>query len=85
MIRQRRSAQRFDGVTPLSQEAFYRLLDTTLPRPGAAPWDVFPHQPCLHLVLFVHRITGLSPGLYILLRREGIEENLRAALQGRRF
>ncbi len=85
LIRQRRSAQRFDGVTPLSQEAFYRLLDTTLPRPGAAPWDVFPHQPCLHLVLFVHRITGLSPGLYILLRREGIEENLRAALQHKDF
>jgi SagB-type dehydrogenase family enzyme len=85
LIRQRRSAQRFDGVTPLSQEAFYRLLDTTLPRPGAAPWDVFPHQPRLHLILFVHRINGLSPGLYLFLRREGSEANLRAALQNEQF
>ena len=53
LIRQRRSAQRFDGKTPLNAEAFYRLLDSTLPRNGVMPWDVFPHQPRLHLILFV--------------------------------
>ena len=85
LIRQRRSAQMFDGVTPLSLEAFYRLLDSTLPRCDAAPWDVFPHQPRIHLALFVHRITDLSPGLYILLRREGTQENLQTALQHEYF
>lgn len=85
LIRQRRSAQRFDGATSLSLETFYRLLDSTLPRNGTTPWDVFPYQPRIHLVLFVHRVTDLSPGLYILLRREGIEENLRVALQREHF
>ena len=85
LIRQRRSAQMFDGVTPLSREAFYRLLDSTLPRHNAAPWDVFPYLPRIHLILFVHRVTDLSPGLYVLLRRAGIEENLRAALQHEHF
>lgn len=85
LIRQRRSAQMFDGVTPLNTQAFYRLLDSTLPRNGAAPWDVFQRQPKIHLILFVHRVKGLSPGLYIMLRREGIEENLRAALQHEQF
>ncbi|EDN66640.1 conserved hypothetical protein [Beggiatoa sp. PS] len=85
LIRQRRSAQRFDGKTPLNAEAFYRLLDSTLPRNGVMPWDVFPHQPRLHLILFVHRIAGLSPGLYILLRHQASEENLRAVLQRKEF
>ncbi|MEN8218782.1 MAG: SagB/ThcOx family dehydrogenase [Pseudomonadota bacterium] len=85
LIRQRRSAQRFETVAPLSLQTFYRLLDSTLPRNGAVPWDVFPHMPRIHLVLFVHRVAGLSPGVYILLRRDGIEDNLRAALQHEHF
>jgi len=85
IIRQRRSAQQFDGVTPLTAAAFYRLLDSTLPRNGAPPWDVFPHLPRLHLILFVHRVTDLSPGLYILRRRDGIDETLRAACQREQF
>jgi len=85
LIRQRRSAQRFETITPLSIKGFYRLLDSTLPRNGATPWDVFPHLPRIHLVLFVHKVADLSPGLYILLRRDGIEDNLRAALQHEHF
>ncbi len=84
LIRQRRSGQTFDGVTPMSRKAFYRLLETTLPRNNVTPWDVFPHQPHLHLVLFVHRVTGLPPGLYMLLRR-GIEEKQRVILQSKPF
>lgn len=80
LIRQRRSAQMFDAATPLNLNHFYRLLDSTLAR-NAVPWDVFPYQPHLHLVLFVHRVKGLSPGLYILLRREGIEKSLRSAFK----
>jgi SagB-type dehydrogenase family enzyme len=85
LIRQRRSAQMFDGKTPLNAEAFYRLLESTLPRNGTMPWDVFPHQSRLHLILFVHRITGLSPGLYILLRHPTIEDNLRKAFGREEF
>jgi hypothetical protein len=32
------------------------------------PWDVWPHEPTIHLVLFVHRVDGLTPGLYVLVR-----------------
>ncbi|RKZ36415.1 MAG: nitroreductase [Gammaproteobacteria bacterium] len=81
LIRQRRSAQMFDATTPLSLKVFYRLLDSTLPRKGVVPWDTFQRLPRIHLVLFVHRVTDLSPGLYVLLRREGIKESLHAAFQ----
>lgn len=32
------------------------------------PWDVWPYDPAIHLVIFVHRVDGLSPGLYVLAR-----------------
>jgi hypothetical protein len=32
------------------------------------PWDVLPWQPAVHLALFVHRVDGLAPGLYLLAR-----------------
>lgn len=68
LIRQRRSAVDFDGATSISREAFLAILDTTLPRTSAPPFDAWPFPPRLHLVLFVHRVTELEPGLYIWLR-----------------
>jgi hypothetical protein len=32
------------------------------------PWDCWPYDPAVHLLLFVHRIDGLAPGLYFLAR-----------------
>jgi hypothetical protein len=32
------------------------------------PWDVWPYEPAIHLLLFVHRVEGLTPGLYFLAR-----------------
>jgi hypothetical protein len=32
------------------------------------PWDVWPYEPAIHLLLFVHRVDGLTPGLYCLVR-----------------
>jgi hypothetical protein len=32
------------------------------------PWDVLPWEPAIHLLLFVHRVDGLTPGLYVLVR-----------------
>ncbi|MCL6555280.1 MAG: SagB/ThcOx family dehydrogenase [Burkholderiales bacterium] len=80
LIRQRRSAQAFDGHTALSHEGFYRLLDKTLPRPALPPWDAIGWAPRIHLVLFVHRVEGLSPGLYCLARREEAVTLLRKTL-----
>ena len=74
IIHQRRSAVALDGKTALSVEAFYRILIRTLPhseRPVTerpVPWDGWPWDPCVHLALFVHRVEGLTPGLYMLMR-----------------
>lgn len=82
LIRQRRSAVEFDGVTSLSRAAFLSILDATLPRVDAPPFDSWRMPPRLHLVLFVHRVTGLDPGLYVWMRAGGAEEELRRAMRG---
>jgi SagB-type dehydrogenase family enzyme len=80
LIRQRRSAQAFDGVSTLSLSAFCRMLDSLLPRPHVPPLDVLPWAPRLHPVFFVHRVEGLNPGLYCLPRSDAGETLLREAL-----
>ncbi len=67
LIRQRRSAQRFNPQCSLPQAAFWRILDAALPRAGR-PYSVQEDDPRLHLLLFVLRVDGLSPGLYLLPR-----------------
>ncbi len=68
LIRQRRSAVDFNGVTSITREKFLAILDATLPRLSAPPFDAWPFAPRLHLVTFVHRVIGLAPGLYLWLR-----------------
>ena len=80
IIKQRRSAQQFDGVSRISAAAFYRMLDMTLPRAASAPWDVMTWPPRVHLALFVHRVDGLNPGVYILPRNAHIASRMRAEL-----
>ena len=79
LIRQRRSAVDFDGVSSISRETFLSILDTTLPRTFAPPFDAWPFPPRLHLVLMVHRVTGLDPGLYLWLRAPADADALRRA------
>ncbi|MDZ4856117.1 MAG: SagB/ThcOx family dehydrogenase [Nitrospirota bacterium] len=74
IIRQRRSAVSFDGKTTISAETFFRMMQRVMPcsdlpqldRP--MPWDLWPYEPAIHLLLFVHRVDGLTPGLYFLAR-----------------
>ncbi len=68
LVRRRRSAQAFDGVSELSAPAFFRMLDALLPRKGQPPWSLLADRPRVHPVLFVHRVHGLSPGIYCLVR-----------------
>ena len=79
ITRQRRSAVDFDGVTAIDAEAFYAMLDPLVPRAGVPPWDAWPHAPRVHLALFVHRVTGLAPGLYVFVRAPEAAERLRRA------
>jgi nitroreductase len=82
IIRQRRSAQHFDSKSTLAVSTFYHILDSLLPRP-TPPWDVWPSSPRLHLLLFVHRVERLSPGLYILPRSSKAKIQLKSALSGK--
>jgi SagB-type dehydrogenase family enzyme len=74
IIRQRRSAVSFDGRTSISALTFFRMMELVMPaaaRPQLnrpMPWDVWPYEPAIHLLLFVHRVDGLTPGLYFLVR-----------------
>jgi hypothetical protein len=77
LIRQRRSAVDFDRVTNISRETFLAILDTTLPRTFTPPFDAWPFPPRLHLVLMVHRVTGVEPGLYLWLRTPADADALR--------
>ncbi len=81
LIRQRRSAVDFDGATSITREKFLAILDATLPRASAPPFDAWPFPPRLHLVLFVHRVTGLEPGMYLWSRAPADEEALRHAFR----
>jgi SagB-type dehydrogenase family enzyme len=74
IIRQRRSAVSFDGKTSISAATFFRMMQLVMPRSDRPqldrpmPWDVWPYDPAIHLLLFVHRVDGLKPGLYFLVR-----------------
>lgn len=70
IIRQRRSAVAFDGETSISEHRFLAMLDKTLPRKDSAPFDFELGPVRVHLLLFVHRVTGLTPGLYLFVRDE---------------
>jgi SagB-type dehydrogenase family enzyme len=79
LILQRRSALAFDGRSTLPADMFFAMLARAMPSAGV-PFDALWWTPCVHLALFVHRIEGLSPGLYLLARRDDADGVLRAAL-----
>ena len=79
LIRQRRSGQRFDPKCTLDKAAFYRLLDATLPR-ERAPFSGQEASPAIALLLFVLRVDGLPPGLYLLPRTPTAAADLPALL-----
>jgi SagB-type dehydrogenase family enzyme len=74
IVRQRRSAVSFDARTSISAATFFHILQRVMPqadRPQLErpmPWDLLPWEPAIHLMLFVHRVDGLAPGLYVLVR-----------------
>lgn len=81
LIRRRRSAQAYDGVTRLAADAFLSMLTRLLPAAGVPPWPAWPWSPSVHLILYVHRVEGLEAGLYCLLRTPNDLNALRSALR----
>ena len=86
VIRQRRSALAFNGKTSISVGSFFTMLARVMPRVDRdlcrrpMPWDALPWEPAIHLVLFVHRVVGLAPGLYMLARNPAKVDSLRQAM-----
>jgi SagB-type dehydrogenase family enzyme len=81
LIRERRSAVEMDGHTSLPAAVFFAMMERLLPHPGVPPWDVLPWAPRVHPVLFLHRVEGLSPGLYLLERDAAAHEPLRGSVR----
>ena len=80
LIHQRRSAVAMDGRTQLNLNQFYRILSRASPLNSPFPSRVLPWRPRISLVLFVHRVRDLTPGLYILVRHPAHSHSLRNAL-----
>ncbi|GDX82283.1 hypothetical protein LBMAG42_40940 [Deltaproteobacteria bacterium] len=66
LVRQRRSAVDMDGKTFMRREDFLRTMRRLLP--GGIPFTAFPWAASVQPFVFVHRVEGLAPGLYALLR-----------------
>ncbi|MEI8003000.1 MAG: SagB/ThcOx family dehydrogenase [Methanothrix sp.] len=79
ILRKRRSAQIMDGKSSMPLDSFFAILRAALP--GETPFGLLPWKPCIHPVIFVHRVEGLEKGLYICLRDAGRKEELRAAMR----
>jgi nitroreductase len=83
LVLQRRSAVAFDGVSTIGGATFFEMLSRVMPQ-SAAPWDALWWDARVHLAIFVHRVDGLAPGLYLLVRDPSAVDRLRAAC-GREF
>jgi nitroreductase len=79
IILQRRSALSFDPRGVLERETFLRMLDRL--HPSAPPWDAIDWPPHVHLVLFIHRVRDLVPGIYAYLREPALLDEWRAAMR----
>jgi SagB-type dehydrogenase family enzyme len=80
IIHQRRSAVALDGHTGITREAFYQILLKVMPGSRQVPFTTLPWRPCVDLLLFVHRVADLTPGLYALLRDPTRKEALERAM-----
>jgi len=78
IIHQRRSAVALDGRTGITRDAFYQILLKVMPGPRQVPFTTLPWRPCIDLLLLVHRVADLTPGLYALVR----DPSRREALEG---
>jgi SagB-type dehydrogenase family enzyme len=80
LVLQRRSALAFDARSSIDAETFFGMLARTMPAlasPTASVW----WTPRIHLLLFVHRVTGVAPGLYLFGRASAGFERLQREIR----
>ncbi len=80
IIRHRRSATGLDRRGTMGTDTFYHMLGRLLPSRFASPWDALGSGPLVDLQLMVHRVEGLAPGLYTLVRRQNGRKELARAM-----
>ncbi len=68
LVLTRRSAQRYDRGHVMPRKSLVRLLDALMRRSSALPGDVLPEAGELDLLLMIHRVKGVEPGVYLLPR-----------------
>jgi SagB-type dehydrogenase family enzyme len=81
IARQRRSAVNFDGTTFITKPAFFSTLACLLARRDTPPWNAVTSPAAVHAALLVHRVDGLEPGLYILVRNPEALQDLKQSLR----
>ena len=69
LILQRRSAVAMDKLTYIKAEQFYQLLSRLMPEQIESPFNLFMSSTRVQLILFVHRVEGIKPGVYCLIRK----------------
>lgn len=79
LILQRRSATAFDGRYALRRDVFLSMLARLDAQ--APPCDAIGWPPQVHLAMFVHRIEGLTPGVYAWLRDPAAVDAWRSAMR----
>lgn len=79
VILRRRSAVAFDGRSSIPVDRVLPMLARL--QPGAPPWDAIDWGPHVHLVVFVHRVEGLIPGVYAYLRDDTTKAAWRSAMR----
>ena len=67
IILQRRSALALDGMSTISRSSFMKYMKRIFPQ-NSPPWNSLWWKPRAHLVLFIHRVEDVEPGIYILVR-----------------
>lgn len=80
VIHRRRSAIEMNNSAYMDEESFYGILRRTLPDKNSV-FNTLAFGPFAHLFLFVNRVKGLLPGLYIFLRRPGEKEEFKTRLR----
>jgi SagB-type dehydrogenase family enzyme len=79
VLLQRRSALAFDRESGLRRDALFAMLRRL--RPPGVPWDAIDWPPHVHLVLFIHRVQDMVPGIYAYLRDTSAEAEWRTAMR----
>ena len=82
LFQQRRSAVAMDRLTKMQAVQFYNLLSRLMPDTVDTPFNLMFAATEIQLILFVHRVEGISPGVYCLIRDPGALDALKTQMDG---